>query len=158
MSSYHDGVERIGNVGRNMARGILPTAAVWDIDPTNLKNITNGNPLSGTGIGSKTTPGAAMAGTIEIDLGQSAFIICMIRAAVWTDAGTTYGSLNLYDDLRAVFQSSSFSMDIGASTEHIKGWIPIVGYTSKIQMMLYSSAAATVECRIYEIIALEILP
>lgn len=158
MSSYRDGIEYIGNVGRNRARGILPTAAGWDIDPTNLKNITNGNPLIGTGIGSKTLAGAGIVGTIEIDLGRSAFIIAMIRAAVWIEAGLTYGFLNLYDDLRGVFQPSTFSMEIIPAAEHIKGWLPIVGYTSKIQMKLYSTAATTVECKIYEIIALEILP
>ena len=148
----------ISRGGRNLARGILPTADVWDVDPTDLENITNGNPEIGTGIGTKTLGGAGIAGTVEIDLGRSVFIVAMIRAAVWSTAATTYGTLNLYDDLRSSFSASRSSVDVWASTEHIRGWLPVVGYTSKIQMRLYASAAATLSCRIYEIVALEVLP
>ena len=158
MSSYRDGVEHIGAIGENIARGILPTAEGWDIDPTNLKNITDEHPLTATGIGSKTTGGPGTAGSIIIDLGQSTFIIVMVRAAVWTTAGNTFSYLELYDDLRGVYLSPNSAMNTSSAYENICGWLPMAGYTSKLKMRLYSSAAATVECKIYEIIALEIFP
>lgn len=59
--NHHINIDRL--------RGIIPTASVWDVNPTNLDRCTDRNWLNTTGIGNKVVGAWADVGFLEFDMG-----------------------------------------------------------------------------------------
>jgi len=150
---FKDGVPYVGAIGQNIARGIVPTATGWDTPPSNLENATDGDPTTATGVGSTTLGGGGYIGTIEIDLQTYKNILVSVLCSAWSDGGPRI-------DLHLVADSYYWG-DIGysyASSENRMtcnvGWV----YANKINLQYIGGAADTYYIKIYEIVALEVIP
>jgi hypothetical protein len=87
------------------AKGITPTVAGWDTDPTNLANITDGDWTTVTGWGATNKAGAGYFGYVKIDLGAVYSCLWTMKVGVksaankitgqwqWSTDGITYYSV-----------------------------------------------------------------
>lgn len=57
------------HININRLRGITPTAAIWDVNPTNLDRCTDMNWLNMTGVGNKNVGAWAEVGNLKFDMG-----------------------------------------------------------------------------------------
>lgn len=149
----------ISGIGRNIARGILPTVdGHWDTPPPNLAHITDGDMNSPSGTGTTNLVAAGNVGSVMVDLGRIATVLFMAKVGIWTDANTTKIYLESYNDAASAWTYGLPSSEITAAAENIEAMFPVMAHTSRIKLRVYVTGAATVNVKIYEIIALEILP
>jgi len=78
-------------MGRNMLRGITPTASTWDTPPSSLGNTTDGNLSSVTGTGTKTLTAAGYVGYLIFDLGYVPVKPLLVggKFGLWADGAYT---------------------------------------------------------------------
>jgi len=146
----------ISGIGQNIARGITPTASGWDTPPSDLQKATDGDITTSTGTGSTTTSGSGELGFITINPGKPTLVLTKVgfwstgeRIEVYYDAsqdGSTW--YRLYD--LAATKSST--------TEHIPPMLCVFCPFQYFRMLFYITAAGTGYVKIYEIIALEVIP
>ncbi len=155
---FKDGIPYIGAIGQNIARGITPTASGWDTPPSNLENATDGDPDTATGIGSTTLGGAGHLGTIKIDLGCVKPVFVMIRLSAYSDAGL--GLLYHMSNQGGTWGYWHGNKGhVAWSNSTFREWSSeFFAYASEVGFSVYVNSAATGYVKIYELIAIEVIP
>lgn len=158
MNTYLDGVEYVGAIGRNIARGILPVATNFDADPANLAKATNDDPNDPTGIATTNIGAAGVFGNITLDFGSVKTAILSVIVDTWASASnpeiyicSSNDGVNFYYPLAPMGSSRQAAESIPIS-------YPTVSFHARyLRLMYYNGAAANCYTKIYEIIALEVL-
>ncbi len=146
------GMALVKRATRNVLRGILPVASNFDVDPTNLGNITDGSRSNATGIGTKTTTGAGDGGIITIDTGAEQSLLVSVYIGAWP---TSTGTLTVWLEESSTGQVGSwYAVNSFVQTftgETYKNWMVNVVTRRYIRIRTQISNANTVNMRIYEI-------
>jgi len=147
-------------IGQNIARGITPTASEWDTPPSNLENVTDGDPTTATGVGSTTTSGSGAVGYIYFDFGRNVNVLCILLRRSWSDTNdfniipysSTNGS-NYYRggiEIRTGFQNTDPTIVIPS--------VIFSHYGQYLKLFCYANGAGTHSLVIHEFIAFEVIP
>ncbi len=143
---------------RNVARGITPTASGWDTPPSDLEKATDGDMTTSTGTGSTTTTGSGEIGRIYIEFGEEKSILFLPQFGFWTSGGGERISAQVISEKNG---STMWGETIGSTTgnnEQNEAIIPAYAHTKKIGIIFNLNAAGTGYVKIYEIIAVEVIP
>jgi len=143
---------------KNRARGRLPVASIFDVNPTNLANATDGDFNTVTGTGNKTIVGVATLGRVAIDLGGIYNVHLRVKCGLWSTAGTvdaySWGSTDNVTYYRISWKS--LLQVIGQIAEYIiHNQIEFVR-ARYLYMDFVGQAAMTGYVKIYEIQAIDL--
>lgn len=145
-------------IGQNIARGIIPTTSRWDTPPSDLENATDGNLDTATGIGSTTTEGSGDYGIITFDFGKNRLMMILALVDLWSDAGNTNAKIKAKTYGNGDYEYSyPITNEVGA-WEGRKPAVVIGVYARYIQIVFNVNTATTAYGKIYELIALEVIP
>lgn len=141
---------------QNILRGIVPVASVWDVDPTNLQNCTDGDFATVTGTGSKVMGGAGTYGYLLFDLGSQKTILFALRAGLWSTAGIVASYIDSSDDDITYRLSDRTLAYFSAAAEKITDSSAQILTGRFFRLRMSVSAAATCYAKIYEVAAWEL--
>lgn len=144
---------------RNRAKGRLPVAATWDVNPTNLANATDGDFDTVTGTGSKAILGIAELGRITMDLGAAYSVNVRAKLGMWSTAGNVYVTLYYSVDNIAwynAFMGGAFTQVVGNVAEYIVGCNLQFVRARYIRLQFVGSVAQTGYVKIYEVQAIDL--
>jgi len=145
------------NLTKNIARGILPVAATWDTDPSDLANITDGDQSTETGEGVHAFGGAANAAYITIALGRKVSGIVLVGMNAKVSASTATFYVRQYDGAAWSYGCSGI-VSISDATYRNKPILPVyISNAEQIQIYFYASGALTLTAKFRDITILEVL-
>lgn len=162
----HNGDENMpqispGNILNNVLKGKLGIASVWDTDPTDLVNMTDGNITTVTGTGTKAILAAGDIGIVTFDLGSIKTVLVGARVGLWRSAGTIYIGVEVSDDninwiAYMVGTVGLYSQASGAAAEALRQLLTTIVTGRYIRLRVYLNAAGTGNVKIYEVMAWEL--
>ena len=150
-----------GNILNNVLKGKLGVASVWDTNPTNLINMTDGNVTTVTGTGTKVIIAAGDIGIVTFDLGSIKTVMVGARVGLWRSAGTIYIGVEVSDDninwiVYMIVTVGSYSQAASTAAESVRQLLTTIVTGRYVRMRAYLNGAGTGNVKFYEVMAWEL--
>lgn len=144
---------------RNILKGVLGVASVFDTNPSNLANATDGNTANPTGEGSKVVSGAGDVGYVVFDMKKVTRVLPFLRTGTKTTASTISVYLDACDanpETPSNWRLGVTNYATGSTVEMIKDLVmsPVEGRYLRVRFSVAASATGT--GKIYEMAAYEL--
>lgn len=137
----------------NIFRGITPIAALFTTNPTTLSNTTDGDFSTVTGTGTKVMAAGGSWGTLTYDLGSVKTVLMGARVGLWTSASSCYIFFESSNDnitWTATGIEDSVIQTLAAA-EQISDSLSQILTGRYLRLRFHTYAAATCNCKIYEV-------
>ena len=140
----------------NILRGIVPVASIWDTDPTDLENCTDGNVNTVTGTGSNVMAAAGTYGNIIFDLGSVKTVLVGIRAGIWSTASNTLVYIAASDDNITYRENTTSIINKATVVELVSDSHSAILTGRYVRTRFYLTGIGTAYAKIYEVAAWEL--
>lgn len=143
---------------RNVLLGITPTQDTFTTPPSNLSNITDGNPDTTTGTGTKTLSGGAVVGQLFLDVGSTKKIILTMKADIWSSANHVTGWVDFSTDGNTYKSNGLPIIDSNYNTQENSIKTSLAQYVQSryIRIRFYAHGACDASVKIYDISGYEV--
>jgi hypothetical protein len=141
---------------QNLVKGVLPVASSFDIPPTNLANVTDGNVNTVTGTGTSTGKGAfGTYGIISFDLGSVRNVLIGGKVGLWSTIGTSEVFVQASTDHVNYYPTDPLLIKF-SNVEEI-GWLSSSNVVGRyIEFVLISDSNTTVNMKIYQLMVYDL--
>ena len=145
-----------GNILNNILKGKLGVASVWDTDPANLENMTDGDLATVTGTGSKVMGAGGSYGHITFDLGSVKTVLVGGKVGIWSTAGNIYCVLEQSDNNITWNGDNGTALNYTTLVEQVSAFRTHLVTCRYFRLRFYVTAASTAYAKIYEVMAWEL--
>lgn len=142
---------------KNRAKGKLPVATTWDVNPTNLANATDGDFDTVTGTGSRVLGAGGNLGFLTIDLGAVYNVFLRGKFGMWSTVGNVFSYFLTSDDGVTYRQTSWYfvSRVLAQIAEYVSFTYVVFARARYIQVLFSGDVAMTGYVKIYELQAID---
>lgn len=142
----------------NLLEDVLGVASLWDTDPSNLINATDGEPSNPTGTGLNTVGEAGTYGRVTFDLGSEKTVLIRAKVGVSASSGTVSLYVDPSDD-GSIFDNTKNGLIgsvSGTSEVVVRQNLAVILTARYISLRFNASGAADCTGKIYEISAYDL--
>lgn len=134
-------VKSIGNI--DALKGLIPIVDTFDVNPSDLANITDNNSTTASGVGTKVMGGGGTVGQLTYDLGSSKNVIIGGKIDLYASTGSMNLVIDVSDDNNTYINGPINAFSITQTSSSPK-WIgyPYITRARYIRFRFTSGGAA----------------
>jgi len=146
---------RIRVTAANITQQPLATQIWIGKYPESLTNATDGNSTTVATVGMAKASGVGNYGDLVFDMGSIKNVMVAAKIGIWASSGAVPFYVSYSDDNITYTSRTTLSATSSASSEQITHSVPSLGKGRYVRLTFQSTAAATINAKLYEVFAYE---